>query len=159
MSFILFGPPLDVTRSQESGPSKVVTVLPELTDNRGNTFVLNSLMTTKYPLCCVLMELAAQMRVRDLSLQLQWAPRTVNVEADALTNGAFRGFTPELRVPFDLGSFGWIVLDGLMKAGGELQREKQRLKAAAALAGGGGGAPQAGKKRRREDRLRVREPW
>ena len=105
------------------------------------------------------MELAAQMRVRDLSLQLQWAPRTVNEEADALTNGNFSGFTPELRVPFDLGSFGWIVLDGLMKAGGELQREKQRLKAAAALAGGGGGALQAGKKRRREDRLRVREPW
>jgi len=157
VSFVLFAP---APRAQ-SGPATVVTVLPEFTDNRGNTFVLNGLMTTKYPLCCVLMELAAQMKARDLALQLQWAPRTVNTEADALTNGEFAGFAPELRIPVDMASANWLVLDNLMKAGSELQAEKLRLKAAAQAArAGGGGAPlQAGKRRKREERLRVREPW
>ena len=123
--------------------------------------MLNSLMTTKYPLCCVLMELAAQMRARDLSLQLQWAPRTVNTEADALTNGVFTGFSPARRINLDPKTQAWLVLDGLMRAGKELQAEKARLKEEARRSKGSGGASAAGpgKRRRREDKLSVREPW
>ena len=39
-----------------------VTVVPSLTDNRGNGALLNKLMTTKFPASAVLMELAVFMK-------------------------------------------------------------------------------------------------
>ena len=65
-----------------------------LTDNRGNTFVLPRLMTSKFPFMVVLAELAAQLRSRRMELGLDWVPRDQNEEADALTNGEFAGFAP-----------------------------------------------------------------
>ena len=68
------------------------------TDNRGNTFLLDGLHTTKFPLGVVLMELAHQMRRRNAVLRASWLPRLQNEEADALTNSDFRHFNPELRI-------------------------------------------------------------
>ena len=75
-------------------------------------------MSTKYPLCVVSMELAAQLEARGAELLLDWIPREVNAEADQLANGDTRGFDPALRVHAEVHQIRWLVLDRLMKAGG-----------------------------------------
>ena len=71
---------------------RTMAELPSWTDNRGNSFALTRLATTKFPLVCLAMELALQMRSRSTRLAVQWAPRELNEEADALTNLEFRGW-------------------------------------------------------------------
>ena len=93
------------------------------TDNLGNKHVLSKLQTTKYPLCCVLMEIASRMQRANLSLSLQWLPRLQNAEADQLTNGDCRGFTPELRQRFRPGGFRGLVLHDMLEAGRALYKE------------------------------------
>ena len=68
------------------------------TDNQGNQHLVRKMLTTKYPLCLVAMELAAQLTLKHLDLRLDWRPRESNVEADALTNEDFTGFDPARRV-------------------------------------------------------------
>lgn len=58
-----------------------------LTDNIGNRFAVARLLTTKWPLDVFVSELATQLEVRNLLLQLSWVPRDQNAEADAITNG------------------------------------------------------------------------
>ena len=152
---MLFGPdPADEVTDQGKRRSKVVTVLPELTDNRGNTFVLNKLMTTKFPLCCVLMELAARMRATSTILDLSWAPRLVNQEADALTNGDTRGFDPGRRMEPDMAKVRFLVLPEFMEAGVDKERNiaKERRRAA---------SKEKGPPRRKGKRVRLRDsdPW
>ena len=65
------------------------------TDNQGNTYLLDKLLTTKYPLGVVLMELATQLGRRAVTLRADWLPRLQNEEADALTNMDFRHFVDE----------------------------------------------------------------
>ena len=74
-------------------------------------------MTTKFPLVAVLMELAAQLMQRGLSLDLNWAPRLQNLQADALTNADFRGFDPARRVHVDVGGHQWLVLSDMLASG------------------------------------------
>ena len=54
------------------------------TDNQGNSYLLDKLLTTKYPLGVVLMEVACQLGLRNASLGANWLPRLQNEEADAL---------------------------------------------------------------------------
>ena len=68
------------------------------TDNQSNGFLLDKMASTKYPVYLVLMEVAEQLRRRNLALSVAWRPREENEEADALTNGAFVGFDPGRRV-------------------------------------------------------------
>ena len=68
------------------------------TDNRGNSFVLDKYLTTKFPLNIVLIELAYQLQARGAHLRLQWLPREHNQEADDLTNLKVAAFDPKLRV-------------------------------------------------------------
>ena len=68
------------------GKTKVM-VAPTWTNNRGNGSVLNKLMTTKFPACAVVMELAAYLKKRSMKAAVQWAPRAVNQEADSLSKG------------------------------------------------------------------------
>ena len=75
--------------------------------------MLDRMLTTKYPLGVVLMELAHQMRIRRLVLRAHWLPRLENMEAHALTNFDFRHFKPENRVEVSLDSLKFAVLDGL----------------------------------------------
>ena len=56
------------------------------TDKRSNTYLLDRMMTTKYPLGVVLMELAAQTRLRGKILGGFWLPRLQSEEADALSD-------------------------------------------------------------------------
>jgi hypothetical protein len=129
----------------------VALLIPGVTDNRGNAYVLDRLMSTRFPLCAVVMELAAQMEKKNARVALDWCPRELNVEADALANGDASLFDANLRVPLDLTNIDWIVLDKLMKHGEEQELAKRSRPPPAPKAGG--------RKKPKWARLRVTDPW
>jgi len=132
-----------------------VARIPTLTDNKGNTFALNRLASSKFPLCAVTMELAAQLEKLGLVLDLGWAPREWNAEADALTNGEFDGFTASNRVAVDLTAVKWEVLPAMLEAGSRFYAEVKARKEADPL------RAQPGKRRKkgREEALKTKDPW
>ena len=113
------------------------------------------LQTTKFPLCCLVMELAEQMRARQARLEVKWAPREVNEEADALTNEDFGGFATEHRVRVDLGNMGWKVLPDMLEAGKFYYQDLREVREAVARTPGG----KRGRRRTTAESLRVRDPW
>ena len=68
-----------------AGTTEATARLVGLTDNQGNSYLLAKMMTSRFPLCVVLMELAVQMELRGVYLHGEWTPRDQNTEADALT--------------------------------------------------------------------------
>ena len=128
------------------------------TDNQGNSFLLERLLTTKYPLGVVLMELACQAGRKRASLRARWIPRLQNEEADALTNCEFHHFRKENRIEVDLGKLGFLVMDELFEVGesymSELAELKEGEKRRAAAEG-----KTPGKKRSKGEPLRERDPW
>ena len=103
------------------------------TDNAGNTFAMNKLMSTKWPLTVLLMELAEFLRQSSIQLHLRWVPRDSNVEADDLTNEKFSSFNEDLRIHVDGASLPWLVLPRIMTQSQRLfeevleQRSKNKL--------------------------------
>ena len=87
------------------------------TDNQGNTFLLDKLLTTKYPLGVVLMELSCQLGLRRAALRANWLPRLQNEEADALTNSDFRHFSADKRIDVDLAALPFRVMNDLFAEG------------------------------------------
>ncbi len=137
---------------QEIPEQADVLLMPtQFTDNQGNSSALTRLTSTKYPLCCVAMELSATLESRGVQLELEWTPRDWNSEADALSNGDTTGFLPENRVDVDPRTLRWEVMDELMRHGANFTKDYQRLAARPRI-------PAAAKKRRQQ-RLRAREPW
>ena len=127
------------------------------TDNFGNTFLLDRLLTTKYPLGVVLMEVAYQCRRRGLCLRANWVPRLQNQEADDLTNLDFKSFDPKLRLEVDLENLKFGVLDDLFREGdsyiaelAELKEQSRRTKDLRA---------EKRAKRLAGESLRERDPW
>lgn len=121
------------------------------TDNQGNELLLNRWLTTKLPLGVVAMELAAQLAVRNRSLDLRWRHRDLNIEADDLMNERFQAFHPALRVPAD-GVMARLLrllrLEGDVGAfGGEVRVLRHRAPQTTAL------------RSLKRKRLREREPW
>lgn len=102
---------------------RVSMVCSASTDNLGNACVLRRWLTTKFPLSCILMEIAAILVDSNLEMALHWLPRLQNTEADALTNSDYRGFNPELRQHFCLEEYDGIVLKEMLAAGEELFSE------------------------------------
>jgi len=135
--------------------SRGTVMLPLMTDNRGNSFALTRLMSTKYPLCLLVMELAVALEERSLALTAEWAPREWNSEADAITNSRFEGFTEANRVPFDMLSFPWRVLPDLLSDGRQFYQEAQAERAAARLRPAAAGKRRAGKR----PGLKETDPW
>jgi len=146
---------LTLTEPAAGSSRRGTVMLPLMTDNRGNSFALTRLMSTKYPLCLLVMELAVALEDRGLALTAEWAPREWNAEADALTNSRFEGFSPEMRVPFDMRSYPWQVLSGLLEDGRVFYREAQAARSAAKL------RAVAGPKKGRCKRVSLKEsdPW
>ena len=109
-------------------------------------------------LCCVVMELAAQLETKNAELNLEWAPRDQNAEADALADGRTEGFDPARRAEAEMKSLPWILLPKLMEAGTDHYKQQRTL-----LQEGGGSRgvdlAAAGKRRKVGERLRDREPW
>ena len=97
-----------------------------LTDNQGNSHALTHLSSTRFPLCVVAMELSAQMDRLGLRLDVRWAPREWNQEADALSNGKTDGYSMANRVAHNLKDHKWFVLDDLMRFGSEFEKERNR---------------------------------
>jgi len=122
VAVVTLGPPPGRGRSRGS------VLLPLCTDNRGNTHALTRLMSTKYPLCLWVMELAATLEERGLLLDAAWAPREWNAEADAITNQDFGKFDKTLRVNFKFSDHKWLVFDALFAAGAKFYREATALR-------------------------------
>ena len=93
------------------------------TDNLGNCYVLQRLLSCKFPLSIVVMELACQLERLGLELDLAWAPRSQNVEADALTNSEFQDFSPERRIKKELEDVEFVLLHDLMQEAAEMNEE------------------------------------
>ena len=127
------------------------------TDNRGNSYLLDKMLTTRYPLGIILLEAAHQMRKRRLLLRAHWLPRDENEEADALTNLDFRHFDPRRRIEVDLDKVGFEVLPGLFDHGEaylkELDAQRQSAKEAAAKRG------RRERKRPHAESLAAVDPW
>ena len=92
------------------------------------------------------MELACQLESRGARLAMDWAPRELNEEADRLSNLDFTGFNVANRVPIDLPSTKWIVLEKMLSLGVEWASE-------------GASTAQAFHRQGRKRKLRETEPW
>jgi hypothetical protein len=153
---ILFAP----ERSPVSSTSMHVTSA--FTDNKGNTYAAAKLHTTKFPLSCVVMELATQMEQHGLWVDLHWTPRELNTLADQLTNDDFSAFRIVHRISKTLQDVQFAVLPELLKAGYSLHLQLQALRAARVCKKDkGGGNQQGGRpvRRKRSEALRVKDPW
>lgn len=131
------------------------------TDNQGNGHVVAKLMSSKFPLNIILMELSLQLELRGISLDLAWVRRDKNEEADALTNDDFSGFKEENRIRIDLKNHRWRVLRELMEEGlrlyAELEKEKAAFKAKEEEQRD---APtQKRLKKKKQASLKQRSPW
>ena len=69
-----------------------------LADNRGNTFVLAELLSTKYPFAMVLQPWVF-LGEKKIWLELDGVPREVYSSAVALSNDVYRWFNPALHIP------------------------------------------------------------
>ena len=117
--------------------------------------MVDRLMTTKYPLGVVLIELCHQLHIRGAALRAQWLPRLQNEEADALTNSDFQHFDLARRVKVELSDLEFGVLPQLFEAGEEYVAQMAAAKAMTKAAG-----PQAAKRKRLAGTaLRDRDPW
>ena len=136
-----------------TGVYGTVTVAGGLTDSQVAANVVGRGMSTAYPLCCVCMELAAQLEARDSVLELDWIPRDTNSEADALADGRTASFNPELRANVQEAFKGWIVRDKFLDEGGKFYQQAKSEKASNAW------HPPKRLPVRAQKKLREREPW
>ena len=65
-------------------------------------------MTTRFPLCTVVMELAAKAEACGVRVEAEWTPRDRNQEADDPSNLRTNGFDPHKEVKFDLKGQRWL---------------------------------------------------
>lgn len=105
----------------KDGRRKVV--LPAFTDNLSNMHVLKKFGSSKFPLSIVAMELACQLEIAKVELDLSWVPRCQNEEADALTNSRYEGFDESRRINVQFEDLRFVLLDRLMTKAGELDSE------------------------------------
>lgn len=126
------------------------------TDNLGNTFVVTKLLTTKWPLTALLLELSEQLRAHQLDLRLLWRERNLNTEADSLTNNDFSSFDPEMRVNCDPRNLPWKVLPEVMESSRILY---ETIVAERELVKAGGKRKFVWKKLAAGKRFRTSQPW
>ena len=127
------------------------------TDNQGNAWLIERFMTTRYPLCTVLMEMSAQLQHRSVQLELGWLPREANQPADDLTNEDFSRFDPARRVEVSWEGLPFLVLPGLLARGREYMESLRQAREDRRAADANG--PPPSKTARRGGGLREREPW
>ena len=81
-------------------------------------------MTTRFPFCTVIMELAAQAEMRGVRMEAEWTPRDRNQEADDLSNLLTSSFDPDKEVKLNLTGQSWLVLPALLEAGQKFHDRK-----------------------------------
>ena len=121
VAMVLFDP------LQEKG-GKTCCGMTSSTDNRGNTYIVAKLASTKWPITTLLIELSEQLRARSAIMNLVWRRRDDNAEADALTNMDLKGFDPALRVGTTFKEIKWLVLDEIMDTSVQLYQEIRQQK-------------------------------
>ena len=129
------------------------------THSQSNSFLLDKLMTTKYPLGVVLMELSCQLGLRRACLQARWIPRLQNEEADALTNGEFHHFDPSFRIPVDLDKLEFMVLNDLFREGDSYVTELAELKKAELEKKRAAPSSSTTTSKKKGPTLREKDPW
>ena len=67
------------------------------TDNKGNTYIINKHYTSKFPGCCLTMELVDRTTQSDLYLRVEHKDRSQNIWADQLADLNDTGFNPARR--------------------------------------------------------------
>ena len=152
----------------EKGARNEVLTLSAGTDNLGNTMAVSKLMTTKFPLCAAMMQLASTLAKNQWRLKLGWIPRNQNYEADELSNGLTHRFknSNEVRVEPLLEKL--VIFNKMIKYGQKLYDDIKTIKVERKEERGkkphSEERVKAGGKRRkgREEapkKLKEREPW
>ena len=129
------------------------------TDNQGNSFLLDKLMTTAYPLGLVLIELSYQLSKRRIAMRAEWVPRLQNEEADALSNSDSRHFREENRVRVDLATLDFGVLPQLLKLGEDYAEQVARARESDRQRRVQPSAKAPAKRRQKRVPLRESDPW
>ncbi len=106
----------------------IMYVMQGVTDNRGNQFTLSRLQSSKFPLCAILMEIAARSEDLRVRLSVDWVPRDMNEDADRLADGSCESFSPHLRRQVCWESMQWLVLDWALDLGQKFYDETSELK-------------------------------
>ena len=103
------------------------------TDNKGNSYIVRRMLSTKWPIMPLLIELSEQLRAREAELYLSWIPRDLNQEADDLSNLKFDVFDKDKRILFDMAGIPFIVFNSLIGVTGSMYADivKQREEARA----------------------------
>ncbi len=129
----------------------VVYAMPALTDNKGNQFSLSRLQTARFPLCAVVMEIAARSERLRIRLEVDWIPRELNTSADALAAGNHDGFSEDLRQKVDWANQEWLVLDWALGLGTNFYSSSATRVAAP--------PPSASNRRKKKISFRESDPW
>lgn len=122
------------------------------TDSQVNQFVVEKFLTTRFPLCVILMQLASQLDARGLNLKLNWRPREKNIEAEALINFDFTGFRTENRLEVNFEELEFLCLRELFEKGAEYLEELAWRKMQSSLI-------KLRPRREPKGRLRLQQPW
>ena len=142
LALVLFGPMVQGRKEWNQ-----TLLVQASTENLSNGLVLNSLLTTKCPLCSILMELAVRMEDLRARLEVEWTLRDYSAEAgrhDRLLgpSQAGRGHQQHEMASSRRASRGWGRLPERQRGGSSSRHVRQPAR-----------------KRRKEERLRVRDPW
>ena len=124
-----------------------------ITDNQGNSFLLNKMTSTRFPLNAILIQAATNLEVSGQWLDLQWVSREDNKEADALTNLDYKLFDAHRRIEVGVDSATFPVLFYMLKEGRQLYENLEEQKRENRV---------QGVKRQRvalEDKLKSKDPW
>ena len=90
------------------------------TDNQVNSVSVVKLVSTKFPLCTLVIELSVQLQQRNAALELLWIPREQNTSADAIMNKDFGELDAPKRLDVTLGTLKFNILHELLELGGKL---------------------------------------
>ena len=80
-------------------------------------------MSSKFPLSILVMELACQLDKYVVELDLAWAPRAQNQEADDLTNAKFDDLDMNNRIKVVIEVLDFVVMPKLMERASQLDEE------------------------------------
>ena len=90
---------------------------------------------------------------------MQWLPREANVEADALTNLDFKGFTPGNRIEVKYSDIQCAVLPDIMGVSTELYKEVCEQRASNKKLTVGRTAGNKARKTAANKRMKWTDPW
>ena len=113
------------------------------------------MMTTKFPLCAAVMQLASTLTEKKQKLRLNWAPRDQNYEADELSNGITHRFSTRNQVKVEPILRELKVFNKMLKYGRSLYEEVEERKEERKRKR----APEERSNRKPGEKLKDREKW